>query len=76
MKSFYNIACVVALAIGITGFGASAAQPNPVISKKEVKALIQTKHPAGTRCSASVRAGFPEPVRFTKSSYYYHGLLA
>ena len=26
----------------LKGFGASAAQPNPVISKKEVKALIQT----------------------------------
>jgi hypothetical protein len=42
MKSFYNIACVVALAIGITGFGASAVEPKPVMSKKEVKALIQT----------------------------------
>jgi hypothetical protein len=42
MKSFYNIAFLVALAIGITGFGASAVEPKPVMSKKEVKALIQT----------------------------------
>jgi hypothetical protein len=42
MKSFLNIAFLVAVAIGITGFGASAVEPGPVLSKKEVKALIPT----------------------------------
>src|SRR5437763_7892818 len=57
MKSFYNIACVVALAIGITGFAASAAKPNPVMSKKEVKALIQTAK---------------TPEDHLKLAHYYH----